>query len=128
MIKQESDESGIVAEFQENGQPLLKKIKQEVNMGSFEKNNAAAFVPCGQLDCLAWALCNTMFHTIFSYKMLLRDTARLGSICMPPCNWEARPLLFPSCLNREDARKYRGKRRKQLCIVLFKITDIKMDR
>nr|XP_005899174.1 PREDICTED: transcriptional activator Myb isoform X7 [Bos mutus] len=29
VIKQESDESGIVAEFQENGQPLLKKIKQE---------------------------------------------------------------------------------------------------
>lgn len=27
VIKQESDESGIVAEFQENGQPLLKKIK-----------------------------------------------------------------------------------------------------
>ena len=50
MIKQDSDESGIVAEFQENGQPLLKKIKQEVNMGSFEKNNPAAFVPCGQLD------------------------------------------------------------------------------
>ena len=50
VIKQESDESGIVAEFQENGQPLLKKIKQEVNMGSFEKNNAATFVPCEQLD------------------------------------------------------------------------------
>ena len=31
-------------------------------------------------------------------------------------------------INRKDARKYRGKRRKQLCIVLFKITDIKMDR
>ncbi|KAL2792645.1 transcriptional activator Myb isoform 5 [Daubentonia madagascariensis] len=30
VIKQESDESGIVAEFQENGPPLLKKIKQEV--------------------------------------------------------------------------------------------------
>ncbi|XP_075410022.1 transcriptional activator Myb isoform X2 [Tenrec ecaudatus] len=30
VIKQESDESGMVAEFQENGQPLLKKIKQEV--------------------------------------------------------------------------------------------------
>ncbi|XP_066866963.1 transcriptional activator Myb isoform X7 [Kogia breviceps] len=29
VIKQESDESGIVAEFQENGPPLLKKIKQE---------------------------------------------------------------------------------------------------
>ncbi|XP_038195687.1 transcriptional activator Myb isoform X7 [Arvicola amphibius] len=29
VIKQESDESGIVAEFQENGAPLLKKIKQE---------------------------------------------------------------------------------------------------
>ncbi|XP_075410027.1 transcriptional activator Myb isoform X7 [Tenrec ecaudatus] len=29
VIKQESDESGMVAEFQENGQPLLKKIKQE---------------------------------------------------------------------------------------------------
>lgn len=50
MIKQESDESGIVAEFQENGQPLLKKIKQEVNMGSFEKNNPAPLVPYGQLD------------------------------------------------------------------------------
>uniref|UniRef100_A0A8D2B2C7 Transcriptional activator Myb n=1 Tax=Sciurus vulgaris TaxID=55149 RepID=A0A8D2B2C7_SCIVU len=31
VIKQESDESGIVAEFQENGPPLLKKIKQEGN-------------------------------------------------------------------------------------------------
>uniref|UniRef100_A0A8C5LH17 Transcriptional activator Myb n=1 Tax=Jaculus jaculus TaxID=51337 RepID=A0A8C5LH17_JACJA len=30
VIKQEPDESGIVAEFQENGPPLLKKIKQEV--------------------------------------------------------------------------------------------------
>uniref|UniRef100_A0A4X1VJF9 Transcriptional activator Myb n=2 Tax=Sus scrofa TaxID=9823 RepID=A0A4X1VJF9_PIG len=29
VIKQETDESGIVAEFQENGPPLLKKIKQE---------------------------------------------------------------------------------------------------
>ncbi|XP_021076755.1 transcriptional activator Myb isoform X7 [Mus pahari] len=29
VIKQESDESGIVAEFQESGPPLLKKIKQE---------------------------------------------------------------------------------------------------
>ncbi|KAM5263565.1 transcriptional activator Myb isoform 7-T7 [Ctenodactylus gundi] len=29
VIKQESDESEIVAEFQENGPPLLKKIKQE---------------------------------------------------------------------------------------------------
>ncbi|XP_021567466.1 transcriptional activator Myb isoform X7 [Carlito syrichta] len=29
VIKQEADESGIVAEFQENGLPLLKKIKQE---------------------------------------------------------------------------------------------------
>ncbi|XP_006834701.1 PREDICTED: transcriptional activator Myb isoform X7 [Chrysochloris asiatica] len=29
VIKQESDESGIVAEFQDNGPPLLKKIKQE---------------------------------------------------------------------------------------------------
>ncbi|XP_059129027.1 transcriptional activator Myb isoform X5 [Peromyscus eremicus] len=29
VIKQESDESGVVAEFQENGPPLLKKIKQE---------------------------------------------------------------------------------------------------
>nr|XP_021512375.1 transcriptional activator Myb isoform X5 [Meriones unguiculatus] len=29
VIKQESDESGMVAEFQENGPPLLKKIKQE---------------------------------------------------------------------------------------------------
>ncbi|XP_012520639.1 PREDICTED: transcriptional activator Myb isoform X7 [Propithecus coquereli] len=29
VIKQESDEPGIVAEFQENGPPLLKKIKQE---------------------------------------------------------------------------------------------------
>ncbi|XP_003790352.1 transcriptional activator Myb isoform X6 [Otolemur garnettii] len=30
VIKQESDESGIVPEFQESGPPLLKKIKQEV--------------------------------------------------------------------------------------------------
>uniref|UniRef100_A0A8C5W6H5 Transcriptional activator Myb n=1 Tax=Microcebus murinus TaxID=30608 RepID=A0A8C5W6H5_MICMU len=29
VIKQESDDTGIVAEFQENGPPLLKKIKQE---------------------------------------------------------------------------------------------------
>ncbi|XP_035294991.1 transcriptional activator Myb isoform X6 [Cricetulus griseus] len=29
VIKQEADESGIVAEFQESGPPLLKKIKQE---------------------------------------------------------------------------------------------------
>lgn len=71
-----------------------------------------------------------MFHEIFSYKMLLRGTARLGSICMPPCNWEAKPLLFllSPCLNRKDARKDKGKRRKPLCIVLSKITDVEMDR
>lgn len=34
VIKQESDESGVVAEFQENGPPLLKKIKQEVSLTS----------------------------------------------------------------------------------------------
>lgn len=39
VIKQESDESGIVAEFQENGPPLLKKIKQEVNTRSFGRTS-----------------------------------------------------------------------------------------
>jgi myb proto-oncogene protein len=38
VIKQESDESGIVAEFPESGPPLLKKIKQEVNLRSFGRN------------------------------------------------------------------------------------------
>nr|P46200.1 RecName: Full=Transcriptional activator Myb; AltName: Full=Proto-oncogene c-Myb [Bos taurus]BAA05135.1 cellular oncogene [Bos taurus] len=38
-IKQESDESGIVAEFQENGQPLLKKIKQEVESPTDKAGN-----------------------------------------------------------------------------------------
>nr|XP_005899175.1 PREDICTED: transcriptional activator Myb isoform X8 [Bos mutus] len=39
VIKQESDESGIVAEFQENGQPLLKKIKQEVESPTDKAGN-----------------------------------------------------------------------------------------
>ncbi|KAF7472652.1 hypothetical protein GHT09_016496 [Marmota monax] len=39
VIKQESDESGIVAEFQENGPPLLKKIKQEVKSPTDKAGN-----------------------------------------------------------------------------------------
>uniref|UniRef100_A0A8C6FU20 Transcriptional activator Myb n=1 Tax=Moschus moschiferus TaxID=68415 RepID=A0A8C6FU20_MOSMO len=39
VIKQESDESGIVAEFQENGHPLLKKIKQEVESPTDKAGN-----------------------------------------------------------------------------------------
>ncbi|XP_065745289.1 transcriptional activator Myb isoform X5 [Phocoena phocoena] len=39
VIKQESDESGIVAEFQENGPPLLKKIKQEVESPTDKAGN-----------------------------------------------------------------------------------------
>ncbi|XP_025239648.1 transcriptional activator Myb isoform X9 [Theropithecus gelada] len=39
VIKQESDESGIVAEFQENGPPLLKKIKQEVESPTDKSGN-----------------------------------------------------------------------------------------
>ncbi|XP_004401250.1 PREDICTED: transcriptional activator Myb isoform X8 [Odobenus rosmarus divergens] len=39
VIKQESDEPGIVAEFQENGPPLLKKIKQEVESPTDKAGN-----------------------------------------------------------------------------------------
>ncbi|XP_051031337.1 transcriptional activator Myb [Phodopus roborovskii] len=39
VIKQESDESGIVAEFQEDGPPLLKKIKQEVESPTEKAGN-----------------------------------------------------------------------------------------
>nr|XP_021512376.1 transcriptional activator Myb isoform X6 [Meriones unguiculatus] len=39
VIKQESDESGMVAEFQENGPPLLKKIKQEVESPTDKAGN-----------------------------------------------------------------------------------------
>lgn len=39
VIKQESDESGIVAEFHENGPPLLKKIKQEVDSPTEKAGN-----------------------------------------------------------------------------------------
>ncbi|XP_028633188.1 transcriptional activator Myb isoform X2 [Grammomys surdaster] len=39
VIKQESEESGIVAEFQENGPPLLKKIKQEVESPTDKAGN-----------------------------------------------------------------------------------------
>ncbi|XP_005065885.1 transcriptional activator Myb isoform X2 [Mesocricetus auratus] len=39
VIKQESDESGLVAEFQENGPPLLKKIKQEVESPTDKTGN-----------------------------------------------------------------------------------------
>ncbi|XP_021029503.1 transcriptional activator Myb isoform X8 [Mus caroli] len=39
VIKQESDESGIVAEFQESGPPLLKKIKQEVESPTEKSGN-----------------------------------------------------------------------------------------
>nr|XP_012594932.1 transcriptional activator Myb isoform X5 [Microcebus murinus] len=39
VIKQESDDTGIVAEFQENGPPLLKKIKQEVESPTDKAGN-----------------------------------------------------------------------------------------
>ncbi|KAF5920064.1 hypothetical protein HPG69_014432 [Diceros bicornis minor] len=39
VIKQESDESAVVAEFQENGPPLLKKIKQEVESPTDKAGN-----------------------------------------------------------------------------------------
>nr|KAF6462571.1 MYB proto-oncogene, transcription factor [Molossus molossus] len=39
VIKQESDESAIVTEFQENGPPLLKKIKQEVESPTDKAGN-----------------------------------------------------------------------------------------
>ncbi|EGV96105.1 Myb proto-oncogene protein [Cricetulus griseus] len=39
VIKQEADESGIVAEFQESGPPLLKKIKQEVESPTDKAGN-----------------------------------------------------------------------------------------
>uniref|UniRef100_A0A5F9CKJ9 Transcriptional activator Myb n=1 Tax=Oryctolagus cuniculus TaxID=9986 RepID=A0A5F9CKJ9_RABIT len=39
VIKQESDESGIVAEFPEGGPPLLKKIKQEVESPTDKAGN-----------------------------------------------------------------------------------------
>ncbi|XP_058528522.1 transcriptional activator Myb isoform X3 [Ochotona princeps] len=39
VIKQESDESGIVAEFPESGPPLLKKIKQEVESPTDKAGN-----------------------------------------------------------------------------------------
>ncbi|XP_054424919.1 transcriptional activator Myb isoform X7 [Pteronotus mesoamericanus] len=39
VIKQEADESGIVTEFQENGPPLLKKIKQEVESPTDKAGN-----------------------------------------------------------------------------------------
>uniref|UniRef100_A0A2I3H7H6 Transcriptional activator Myb n=1 Tax=Nomascus leucogenys TaxID=61853 RepID=A0A2I3H7H6_NOMLE len=44
VIKQESDESGIVAEFQENGPPLLKKIKQEPCSSTWEPAS------CGKME------------------------------------------------------------------------------
>uniref|UniRef100_A0A5F5PVD0 Transcriptional activator Myb n=2 Tax=Equus TaxID=9789 RepID=A0A5F5PVD0_HORSE len=39
VIKQEADESAIVADFQENGPPLLKKIKQEVESPTDKAGN-----------------------------------------------------------------------------------------
>ncbi|XP_006885021.1 PREDICTED: transcriptional activator Myb isoform X4 [Elephantulus edwardii] len=39
VIKQESDESGMVAEFADNGLPLLKKIKQEVESPTDKAGN-----------------------------------------------------------------------------------------
>lgn len=49
VIKQESDESGIVTEFQGNG-PLLKKIKQEVSSQSFERNRLRMLFPLFLID------------------------------------------------------------------------------
>uniref|UniRef100_A0A2I3HJT7 Transcriptional activator Myb n=1 Tax=Nomascus leucogenys TaxID=61853 RepID=A0A2I3HJT7_NOMLE len=60
VIKQESDESGIVAEFQENGPPLLKKIKQEVNTKSFGSNKLRILPPL-------FLVCSLM--CLFSYKV-----------------------------------------------------------
>lgn len=46
VIKQESDDSGIVAEFHETEEPVLKKIKQEVSKKIFMQASMYYTVYC----------------------------------------------------------------------------------
>lgn len=77
VIKQESDESEIVTEFQGNG-PLLKKIKQEVNSRSFERNRLWMLFPLFLIDKSASSLWNnTTFPTRFSCQRQFTAAVRL---------------------------------------------------
>uniref|UniRef100_A0AAA9SLG4 Transcriptional activator Myb n=1 Tax=Bos taurus TaxID=9913 RepID=A0AAA9SLG4_BOVIN len=92
VIKQESDESGIVAEFQENGQPLLKKIKQEVESPTDK---------AGNFFCSNHWEGDSLNTQLFTQASPVAD--------MPPCNgaWES-----ASCGKTDDQMTASGQSRK----------------
>lgn len=111
MIKQESDESGIVTEFQGNG-PLLKKIKQEVSLRSFERNRLRMLFPLFLIDKSASSLWN---NTTFLTKVFIPEAVQIWgqTADMWPVIWGAKPLLSTSCLNKKHAGEDKGMRRKE---------------
>ncbi|KAM5164474.1 transcriptional activator Myb isoform 2-T2 [Mantella aurantiaca] len=73
VIKQESDESGIVHEFHDTEEPLLKKIKQEVES------------PTHKIENVYWENDNLMAQ-LFTQHNILEDTPNLltSSLLMKP--------------------------------------------
>ncbi|CAI9586895.1 unnamed protein product [Staurois parvus] len=73
VIKQESDESGIVPEFHDTEEPLLKKIKQEVES------------PTHKMGSVYWEHDNLMAQ-LFTQHNILEDTPNLltSSLLMKP--------------------------------------------
>ncbi|XP_006834702.1 PREDICTED: transcriptional activator Myb isoform X8 [Chrysochloris asiatica] len=126
VIKQESDESGIVAEFQDNGPPLLKKIKQEVEsptdkVGDFcsshwegESLNAQLFTQSSPVTDVPHILTSSVLMTPVSEdedNVLKAFTTKTRSLTSPsqPCSstWES-----ASCGKTEDQMTASGQVRK----------------
>ncbi|XP_037018914.2 transcriptional activator Myb isoform X3 [Artibeus jamaicensis] len=92
VIKQEADESGIVTEFPENGPPLLKKIKQEVESPTDKAGNF---------------FCSSPWEAESLSTQLFPQASPVADV--PPCSgaWEA-----ASCGKMEDQMTASGQARK----------------
>ncbi|XP_036901597.1 transcriptional activator Myb isoform X3 [Sturnira hondurensis] len=92
VIKQEADESGIVTEFPENGPPLLKKIKQEVESPTDKAGNF---------------FCSSQWEAESLSTQLFPQASPVADV--PPCSgaWEA-----ASCGKMEDQMTASGQARK----------------
>ncbi|KAM5327762.1 transcriptional activator Myb isoform 3-T3 [Glossophaga mutica] len=92
VIKQEADESGIVTEFPENGPPLLKKIKQEVESPTDKAGNF---------------FCSSHWEAESLNTQLFPQASPVADV--PPCSgaWEA-----ASCGKMEDQMTASGQARK----------------
>ncbi|XP_045699207.1 transcriptional activator Myb isoform X2 [Phyllostomus hastatus] len=92
VIKQEADESGIVTEFPDNGPPLLKKIKQEVESPTDKAGNF---------------FCSSHWEAESLNTQLFPQASPVADV--PPCSgaWEA-----ASCGKMEDQMTASGQARK----------------